>query len=176
MFVHVSLETKGGKKILLFSFFLASYNVWFFSLLFQEVGSIIGKKGEIVKRFRDEVRRNLSTCRIVWLVTFFLLQSGAKINISDGSCPERIVTVTGNTDSIYKAFTLICNKFEEVGKRSQKFSSISHGQIGNFFAFLIPIEKRQISSSSFWLPLFGLLGPLVFIWDLLFSTSGIVTR
>jgi len=59
----------------------------------KEVGSIIGKKGEIVKRFRDE--------------------SGAKINISDGSCPERIVTVTGHTDSIYKAFTLICNKFEE---------------------------------------------------------------
>lgn len=59
----------------------------------KEVGSIIGKKGEIVKRFRDE--------------------SGAKINISDGSCPERIVTVTGHTDSIYKAFKLICNKFEE---------------------------------------------------------------
>ncbi|XP_014245763.1 poly(rC)-binding protein 3 isoform X3 [Cimex lectularius] len=59
----------------------------------KEVGSIIGKKGEIVKRFREE--------------------SGAKINISDGSCPERIVTVTGPTQSIYKAFTLICKKFEE---------------------------------------------------------------
>ncbi|KAF7405172.1 hypothetical protein HZH66_004078 [Vespula vulgaris] len=59
----------------------------------QEVGSIIGKKGEIVKRFREE--------------------SGAKINISDGSCPERIVTVTGPTNSIFKAFTLICKKFEE---------------------------------------------------------------
>merc|ERR1711936_234089 len=59
----------------------------------KEVGSIIGKKGDIVKRFREE--------------------SGAKINISDGSCPERIVTVTGNTESIFKAFTLICNKFEE---------------------------------------------------------------
>jgi len=59
----------------------------------KEVGSIIGKKGDIVKRFREE--------------------SGAKINISDGSYPERIVTVTGNTDAIYKAFTLICNKFEE---------------------------------------------------------------
>ena len=45
------------------------------------------------------------------------LQSGAKINISDGSCPERIVTVTGSTDAIYKAFTLICNKFEEVSER-----------------------------------------------------------
>ncbi|XP_025835346.1 poly(rC)-binding protein 3 isoform X1 [Agrilus planipennis] len=59
----------------------------------QEVGSIIGKKGEIVKRFREE--------------------SGAKINISDGSCPERIVTVTGSTNAIFKAFTLICKKFEE---------------------------------------------------------------
>ncbi|XP_068909345.1 poly(rC)-binding protein 3 isoform X4 [Tenebrio molitor] len=59
----------------------------------KEVGSIIGKKGEIVKRFREE--------------------SGAKINISDGSCPERIVTVTGSTNAIFKAFTLICKKFEE---------------------------------------------------------------
>ena len=44
----------------------------------------------------------------------FSCQSGAKINISDGSCPERIVTVTGNTEAIFKAFTLICNKFDEV--------------------------------------------------------------
>ena len=49
-----------------------------------------------------------------------LTQSGAKINISDGSCPERIVTVTGNTESIFKAFTLICNKFEEVTKTKRK--------------------------------------------------------
>ncbi|KAK4008641.1 hypothetical protein OUZ56_013774 [Daphnia magna] len=59
----------------------------------QEVGSIIGKKGEIVKRFREE--------------------SGARINISDGSCPERIVTITGTTDAIFKAFNLICKKLEE---------------------------------------------------------------
>lgn len=59
----------------------------------KEVGSIIGKKGEIVNRFREE--------------------SGAKINISDGSCPERIVTVTGTTTAIYTAFKLITKKFEE---------------------------------------------------------------
>ncbi|KAI9554552.1 poly(rC)-binding protein 3 isoform X2 [Daphnia magna] len=59
----------------------------------KEVGSIIGKKGEIVKRFREE--------------------SGARINISDGSCPERIVTITGTTDAIFKAFNLICKKLEE---------------------------------------------------------------
>jgi transcription antitermination factor NusA-like protein len=57
------------------------------------VGSIIGKKGDIVKRFREE--------------------SGAKINITDGSCPERIVTVIGTSKAILKAFTLICAKFEE---------------------------------------------------------------
>lgn len=59
----------------------------------KEVGSIIGKKGDNIKKFREE--------------------SGAKINISDGSCPERIVTVTGPTDAIFKAFNLICKKFEE---------------------------------------------------------------
>ena len=41
------------------------------------------------------------------------LQSGAKINITDGSCPERIVTVIGSSKAIHKAFTLICEKFEE---------------------------------------------------------------
>ncbi|XP_076356419.1 poly(rC)-binding protein 3-like isoform X4 [Tachypleus tridentatus] len=59
----------------------------------KEVGSIIGKKGDNIKKFREE--------------------SGAKINISDGSCPERIVTVTGSTEAILKAFTLIASKFEE---------------------------------------------------------------
>ncbi|XP_076324541.1 poly(rC)-binding protein 3-like isoform X2 [Tachypleus tridentatus] len=59
----------------------------------KEVGSIIGKKGDNIKKFREE--------------------SGAKINISDSSCPERIVTVTGATDAILKAFTLIARKLEE---------------------------------------------------------------
>ncbi|XP_060578541.1 poly(rC)-binding protein 3-like isoform X6 [Ruditapes philippinarum] len=59
----------------------------------KEVGSIIGKKGDNIKKYRED--------------------SGAKINISDGSCPERIVTITGTTDNIHKAFTMICCKFEE---------------------------------------------------------------
>ncbi|XP_018021637.1 poly(rC)-binding protein 3 isoform X3 [Hyalella azteca] len=71
----------------------------------KEVGSIIGKKGEIVKRFREE--------------------SGAKINISDGSCPERVVTVTGTTEAIFAAFKLICAKFEEfLGQMYQNNSSM----------------------------------------------------
>ncbi|XP_069767990.1 poly(rC)-binding protein 3 isoform X3 [Narcine bancroftii] len=59
----------------------------------KEVGSIIGKKGETVKKMREE--------------------SSARINISEGSCPERIVTITGPTDAIFKAFCMIANKFEE---------------------------------------------------------------
>ncbi|XP_061076423.1 poly(rC)-binding protein 4 isoform X2 [Conger conger] len=59
----------------------------------KEVGSIIGKKGETVKRIREE--------------------SSARINISEGSCPERIITITGPTDCVFRAFTMITLKLEE---------------------------------------------------------------
>ncbi|XP_056129396.1 poly(rC)-binding protein 4 [Lampris incognitus] len=59
----------------------------------KEVGSIIGKKGETVKRIREE--------------------SSARINISEGSCPERIITITGPTDCVFRAFTMITFKLEE---------------------------------------------------------------
>ncbi|XP_023243894.1 poly(rC)-binding protein 3-like [Centruroides vittatus] len=59
----------------------------------KEVGSIIGKKGDNIKKFREE--------------------SGAKINISDGSCPERIVTVTGSSQAILKAFSMVATKFQQ---------------------------------------------------------------
>lgn len=59
----------------------------------KEVGSIIGKKGETVKRIREE--------------------SSARINISEGSCPERIVTITGATECVFRAFTMITIKLEE---------------------------------------------------------------
>ena len=52
-------------------------------------------------------------------------QSGAKINISDGSCPERIVTVTGSTDAIFKSFQLITKKLEEVMERNQNEYGVS---------------------------------------------------
>ena len=48
----------------------------------KEVGPIIGKGGEIIHNTREE--------------------SGAKIHISDGSCPERVITVTGTTHAIFK--------------------------------------------------------------------------
>ncbi|XP_073721677.1 poly(rC)-binding protein 4-like isoform X2 [Misgurnus anguillicaudatus] len=59
----------------------------------KEVGSIIGKKGETVKRIREE--------------------SNARINISEGSCPERIITITGATECVFRAFTMITIKLEE---------------------------------------------------------------
>jgi len=42
------------------------------------------------------------------------VQSGARINISDASCPERIVTVSGTTQQIVDAFSMISHRFEEV--------------------------------------------------------------
>lgn len=59
----------------------------------KEVGSIIGKKGDNIKRFREV--------------------SGAKINVSDSSCLDRIVTLSGTLDEVYNAFSMICSKFEE---------------------------------------------------------------
>ncbi|XP_071660475.1 poly(rC)-binding protein 3-like isoform X5 [Patagioenas fasciata] len=70
-----------------------------------EVGSIIGKKGETVKKMREE--------------------SGARINISEGSCPERIVTITGPTDAIFKAFSMIALKFEEDINASMTNSTVT---------------------------------------------------
>ncbi|CAF4443830.1 unnamed protein product, partial [Adineta steineri] len=44
----------------------------------KEVGSIIGKRGDNIKAIREE--------------------SGARINISDGTTPERIVTMVGTIE------------------------------------------------------------------------------
>ncbi|XP_042534730.1 poly(rC)-binding protein 2-like isoform X2 [Dipodomys spectabilis] len=63
----------------------------------KEVGSIIGKKGESVKKIREA--------------------SGARINISEGNCPERIITLVGPTNAIFKAFAMIIDKPEkDVGR------------------------------------------------------------
>ncbi|MGH0150599.1 UNVERIFIED_CONTAM: hypothetical protein FKN15_024758 [Acipenser sinensis] len=64
-----------------------------------------GKKGETVKKMREE--------------------SGARINISEGSCPERIVTITGPTDAIFKAFSMIALKFEEDINASMTNSTVT---------------------------------------------------
>lgn len=66
----------------------------------KEAGSIIGKKGDNIKRFRET--------------------SGAKINVSDSSCPDRIVTLAGTLDEVYNALSMICSRLEE---QSLKVSS-----------------------------------------------------
>ena len=65
-----------------------------------EAGSIIGRGGEVVNSIRDE--------------------SGAKIRIEGSSPQERIITVDGPTDSIFKAYTLICKILEERELRDQR--------------------------------------------------------
>lgn len=42
-------------------------------------------------------------------------QSSARITISEGSCPERITTITGSTDAVFRAVSMIAFKLEEVG-------------------------------------------------------------
>jgi len=81
----------------------------------KEVGSIIGKGGEIINSIREE--------------------SGAKIHISDGSVPERIVTVTGSTDAILKSFTLISKKFEEDGPEKNGNVFLKYRLVKNFWGF-----------------------------------------
>ena len=73
----------------------------------KEVGSIIGKGGEIINSIREE--------------------SGAKIHISDGAVPERVVTVTGQTESIFKAFHLISKKLEDEGTTSSSSQKSDSG-------------------------------------------------
>ncbi|XP_024126680.1 poly(rC)-binding protein 2 isoform X2 [Oryzias melastigma] len=72
----------------------------------KEVGSIIGKKGETVKRIREE--------------------SGARVNISEGSCPERIITISGPTDCVFRAFSMITSKLEE-----DLTASVANGTVNN---------------------------------------------
>ncbi|NWR30348.1 PCBP4 protein, partial [Tachuris rubrigastra] len=56
-------------------------------------GSALPGKGETVKRIRE--------------------QSSARITISEGSCPERITTITGSTDAVFRAVSMIAFKLEE---------------------------------------------------------------
>jgi len=57
-----------------------------------EAGSIIGKKGDSINNIRGE--------------------SKAKVNIFGDSKDERLISVEGKTDSIFKAYTMICKVLE----------------------------------------------------------------
>jgi len=88
----------------------------------KEVGPVIGKGGEIIKEIREE--------------------SGSKIHISDGSCPERIITVTGSTDAIFKAYTLICKKIEdEDGNRTGRERGGDRAKEGLTLRLVVPASQ-----------------------------------
>ncbi|NWX33246.1 PCBP3 protein, partial [Notiomystis cincta] len=74
-------------------------------LMHGKVKHFLSPKGETVKKMREE--------------------SGARINISEGTCPERIVTITGPTDAIFKAFSMIALKFEEDINASMTNSTVT---------------------------------------------------
>ena len=58
----------------------------------REVGVIIGKAGETINTIRQT--------------------SGARIHISDGSCPERVITVVGAPEAVCEAYSLMCERLE----------------------------------------------------------------
>lgn len=68
----------------------------------REIGVIIGKGGETIHQIRAEAE--------------------AKIFISDGSVPERVITVTGTGDAVCMAYNLMCCRLEagEEGKNNRK--------------------------------------------------------
>ena len=71
----------------------------------REVGVIIGKAGETINNIRQT--------------------SGARIHISDGSCPERVITVVGAPEAVCEAYSLMCERLEageEGGKRERRES------------------------------------------------------
>uniref|UniRef100_A0A3B3BBE8 Poly(rC) binding protein 4 n=1 Tax=Oryzias melastigma TaxID=30732 RepID=A0A3B3BBE8_ORYME len=52
--------------------------------------------------------------------------SGARVNISEGSCPERIITISGPTDCVFRAFSMITSKLEE-----DLTASVANGTVNN---------------------------------------------
>lgn len=72
-------------------------------------------------------------------------QSGARINISEGSSPERIVTITGPTEGIFRAFSMIAQKFEEVqqNKHATNSTATFHMLSPKFNCFTLKFEKNS---------------------------------
>lgn len=59
----------------------------------NEITCLIGPRGCILRRLRQE--------------------SGSKISITDGSCQDRIVTVTGSVDNVCTAYNFMCRSLED---------------------------------------------------------------
>lgn len=74
---------------------------------------------------------NCISCGALFETSITVLQSGSRIHISDGSSSDRIVTVTGNLNSIYKAFNLITAKVQEVSRSSATHFVVKYEQESN---------------------------------------------
>lgn len=72
---------------------------------------------------------------LIQILTFDFIQSGARVLISDGSTPERIVTITGTTNAICKATELIGQKVEEVSTSILLYNKIHHDLLFLFLVF-----------------------------------------
>lgn len=76
----------------------------------EEGGLCPQRRQRGIRRNPEELRAGSRSAE----VAFASLQSGARINISEGNCPERIITLAGPTNAIFKAFAMIIDKLEEV--------------------------------------------------------------
>uniref|UniRef100_A0A3B3RA34 Poly(rC) binding protein 2 n=1 Tax=Paramormyrops kingsleyae TaxID=1676925 RepID=A0A3B3RA34_9TELE len=59
------------------------------------------------------IEAGLNVTLTIRLLMHGKVRNGARINISEGNCPERIITLAGPTTAIFKAFSMIIEKLEE---------------------------------------------------------------
>ncbi|XP_069615980.1 poly(rC)-binding protein 2-like, partial [Ranitomeya imitator] len=76
----------------------------------------------------------------------FVRKSGAQINISEGNCPERIITLAGPINAILKAFSMIIDKLEE---------DISSSMTNSTASSKPPVTLRLVVAASQCGPLMG---------------------
>ena len=70
----------------------------------KDMGNIIGKGGQTIRSLREESKAKIN------------INGGScleKKYISDESCPERIITLSGTIEDSLKAFSMIFKKMEE---------------------------------------------------------------
>ncbi|XP_011406106.1 PREDICTED: poly(rC)-binding protein 2-like [Amphimedon queenslandica] len=96
----------------------------------KDVGSIIGKAGMTIKSFREK--------------------SGAKINISNGTSSERLVTVSGTKAEVCVAFTAISRKIEEdnqsLGSHARGVGTDPDQSLGGVVSIRLIIQTSQCGS------------------------------
>jgi len=70
--------------------------------------------------------QSLADSEMVQWLAGYTVQSGARVNISDSSCVERIVTVRGSRHQLICALSMICRRIEQVRQLHARLASLSH--------------------------------------------------